>query len=114
MNERNILSKTYYDKADIYRVIENEDEDGMTKQTRQKIFENIKCSLSQKRISSITASDTSNMIVNNFTLFLSDEIDIRVSDLVHITNHNKYFKAGTVFKYPNSHSEVSLLENEKV
>lgn len=114
MNERNMLIKTYYDTADVYRIVQAEDEDYITRQTRQKVFENVKCSLSQKNISALSISDVSNMITNHHTLFVSDEIDIQPSDIIHITNKNRYFKAGSIFKYPNSHSEISLLESEKV
>ena len=108
MNERLILSKMYFDIADIYRISQVEDNDGLMKQSRQKVYEDIKCSLSQKTISSLNQDTNTNI------LFVSDEIDIKPSDIVYIKNKNEYYKAGEFFVYPASHSEILLTQNEKV
>lgn len=114
MNERTILSKMYYDVADVYRIGDIEDKYGMSVQKRQKVYENIRCALSMKTLGNINVSDMSNEIKSSYTLFVSDETDIKSSDIIYIKNHNKYFKAGEVFKYPNSHSEITLSKSEKV
>lgn len=114
MDERLILSKMYFDVADIYRISQVEDNDGLMKQSRQKIYEDIKCSLSQKNISSLNQDTNTNVLTMKHMLFVSDEIDIKPSDIIHIKNKNEYFKAGECFVYPVSHSEILLTQSEKV
>ena len=114
MNERLILSKMYFDIADIYRISQVEDNDGLMKQSRQKVYEDIKCSLSQKTISSLNQDTNTNTLTMKHILFVSDEIDIKPSDIVYVKNKNEYFKAGECFVYPDSHSEILLTQSEKV
>ena len=114
MNERLILSKMYFDVADIYRISQVEDNDGLMKQSRQKVYEDIKCSLSQKTISSLNQDTNTNTLTMKHMLFVSDEIEIKPSDIVHILNKNQYFKVGECFVYPMSHSEAILTISEKV
>lgn len=114
MNERSILSKMYFDKADIYRITEVEDEYGITRQSRQKVYESIKCSLSQKTISSLNPDTNTNTLAIKHMLFVSDEVEIKPSDIVYVKNKNEYFKAGECFVYPASHSEILLTQSEKV
>jgi hypothetical protein len=114
MNERLILSKMYFDVADIYRISQVEDNDGLMKQNRQKIYEDIKCSLSKKTISSLNPDTNTNTLIMKHMLFVSDEIDIKPSDIVYVKNKNEYFKAGEGLIYPASHSEILLTQSEKV
>ena len=114
MNERLILSKMYFDKADIYRISDIEDDDGITRQSRQKVYEDIKCSLSQKTMSSLNPDTNTNTLTMKHMLFVSDEIEIKPSYIVHILNKNQYFKVGECFVYPMSHSEAILTISEKV
>ncbi len=114
MNERLILSKMYFDVADIYRISQVEDNDGLMKQSRQKIYEDIKCSLSKKTISSLNPDTNTNTLIMKHMLFVSDEIDIKPSDIVYVKNKNEYFKAGEGLIYPASHSEILLTQSEKV
>ena len=114
MNERLILSKMYFDIADVYRISQLEDKDGLMKQSRQKVYEDIKCSLSKKTISSLNQDTNTNTLTIKHMLFVSDEIDIKPSDIVYITNKNEYYEAGECFIYPASHSEILLTQSEKV
>ena len=114
MSERTILSNMYFDIADVYRINQVEDNDGLMKQSRQKVYEDIKCSLSQKTISSLNQDTNTNTLTIKNMLFVSDEIDIKPSDIIHIKNKNLYFKAGECFIYPASHSEILLTQSEKV
>ena len=108
MNEREILESTYYDNCDIYRILEKEDEDGVTKQEKTLIYDNEKCSLSQKSNNILTVTNTYNDLKTSHMLFLSDECKIKSADIIHIKNKGIYLKAGEVFTYPNSHSEVAV------
>lgn len=108
MNEREILESTYYDTSDVYRIEELEDEDGVTKQERTLIYQDIKCSFSKRSNNVITVTDSYNDIKSSHTLFLSDEYEIKTSDIIYIKNKNIYLRAGEVFIYQNSHSEVTV------
>lgn len=106
--EREILEKTYYDICDIYRISEEEDEDGITNEKREKIAENIKCSLSQKTKNALIVTNTQNNLKSTHTLFLSDIYEIKESDIIYIKNKDIYLRAGEIFTYPKSHTEIAV------
>lgn len=113
MTEKELLRMTYYDTADVYRIIEADDADGISRQKRIQVYKNISCALSQKSTNKLTISDTSNTATQVQVLFTDDEIKILPADVVHITNIDKHYKAGTSFVYKNSHTQTILTMEEK-
>lgn len=113
MTEKEIISSTYDDTADVYRIEEIEDENGITRQKRIKVYKEISCALSQKSTNELVISDTSNTTKKVQVLFTDDEIKILPADVVHITNIDKHYKAGISFAYKNSHAETILTMEEK-
>ena len=82
--EKRALELTYFDTADIYRNTELED-GGITKKQRQKVLENIECSLSKKYTISARLDSTNNL-EGEYVLFSSQEI--LKGDEIHLTTLN--------------------------
>ena len=82
--EKKALELTYFDTADVYRNTELTD-GGITKNQRQKVLENIKCSLSKKYTISARVDSTNNL-EGEYILFSSHEI--LKGDEIHLTTLN--------------------------
>lgn len=111
MSERKILATTYLDICSIYGILEVEEEDGSSSQKRQRIHENIPCSLSKKSLHDIKIGIGNNEETQSHLLFCSDEYVIQAGNTIHV--RGDVYKAGKPMVYKNSHQEVPLLLSEK-
>lgn len=116
MTERDILESTYTDTCTIKRHMEVETEWGETKLVETIVYENVKCAMSKKSISSNNTTQTvsSNNIQYVVMLFISPNIEVLAGDKVFVLHQNKTydFDAGEGFYY-SSHAEIPLLKEDE-
>lgn len=114
--ERTVIERTYFDKCKIYRKVDSQ-ENSITKQRRQLIYENIPCALSKQRQSIPTKQENYNENHQEHLLFISPELEIKPGDEVEVTlgatGGKERFWAGQGFIYP-SHQQVPLSKGERV
>lgn len=117
MTEKEILEATYNDRCNVYRRTNSENEDGITKQVRQLIYQGISCALSQSKSSNLLENETHTSVRSEHVLFLSPDIEIFPGDELEVTigasGKIKRFWAGEGFIY-TSHQELPLLREERV
>ncbi len=116
MNEKDILAKTYFDLATVYRKQPTEDEDNITSNAYIAVHQSIKCALSKKTLKATNQTDTSNNIEYESHLFLDPATLINAGDKIVIViganNESRTMYAGEPFIY-SSHQEVPLTRNER-
>lgn len=117
MTEREAIESTYFDRCDIYR--RSDVKDPKTKQTEQietAVLQNVPCALSQDKGGELSLNGNYGKASGSYTLFCSPDADIRKGDKVAVTTKagQKFtLWAGKGFRYPESHSEIPLSEDDK-
>jgi len=116
MNEKDILAKTYFDTATVYRKQPTEDADNISKLTYQPVHSNVPCALSKKTLKATNQTETSNNIEYEAHLFLDPGVLIKPGDKIIITiaanNESRIMYAGEPLVY-SSHQEVPLMRDER-
>ena len=107
MNERDILSSTYFHKiTQIKRQISYTTDWGEDVTDLSVIPTNINCALSKNGLSGLDNSKGIQTLTNTFTLFASDLADVKIGDL--ITINDSEYEITDIFAYPESHLEAQL------
>lgn len=115
MLEKDILAKTYFDTATVYRKQATEDTNGISTLTYQIVHNNIPCALSQKQLTTPTQNESNNYRYDSL-LFVDPTKTIKPGDKLVITiganSDTRTMYAGEPFIY-TSHQEVPLLRDER-
>jgi hypothetical protein len=117
MTEKDILSSTYYDTIDIYRKTTAKDPTTkITVNTYALITSNVKCALSQKKMSIPKEKNMKNDIIYEPRVFLSPDTTVIKGDKLILTvgasSQVKTLYAGDPMVYI-SHQEIPCLIEER-
>lgn len=116
MSEADILAGTYDDLCDVYRPCKSLTKDGETEHKRQLVYSRLPCSLSRSGGGKRQREQPAPKAGVDYTLFVRPEIEIKVSDILEISQQGRLIKgvAGRAFFYP-SHNEIPVtLAKERV
>ena len=115
----NFIEATYFDRCDVYRMEDVQQDNGSYKQQRVKVFEDLSCALSigsRPVINSITENDykqgdVANIVKTQDRLYLNPSYIIKQGDELIIRRYGREIKAtaGNPFVY-DSH-QVLIVEN---
>lgn len=115
MLEKDILAKTYYDMATVYRKQPTEDANGITSNQYKLTHTAVSCALSKKQLSTTNQTESNNIKYDS-VLFLDPSILILAGDKIVVTiganEQTRIMYAGEPFIY-SSHQEVPLLRDER-
>lgn len=113
------IESTYFDKCDIYRLVNLPQPNGSTKQERQLVYSAIPCAMSigtRPALNSITDSlfkstDVANRIMTKDKLYLSPDYGINQGDEIVITRYGRTSKATAGLPFIYDTHQVLHVEN---
>lgn len=89
----------FKDRANIYSWEKSKNDKGITSKTPIIKYENIKCTLDQKSVSTMSDDPITRSEVR-YTLFISNSLEVKAGDKIEITSRNLVFRAKKPFNYP--------------
>ena len=107
---RKAIESLYKGVCNIYALMDERDEYGVTDQTEQLLYENQKCRVSYKNISAANQTESFATTSQEIKLFIAPELIIPAGSTIEVTQNNrteKYKSSGKAAVYSN-HQEIIL------
>ena len=107
---RKALESLYLAVCNIYTLVDERGDYGITDQTEQLLYENQKCRVSYKNISAANQTESFATTAQEIKLFIAPELIIPAGSTIEVTQNNrteKYKSSGKAAVYTN-HQEIIL------
>ena len=107
---RKALESLYLAVCNIYTLVDERDDYGITDQTEQLLCENQKCRVSYKNISAANQTESFATTAQEIKLFIAPELLIPTGSTIEVIQNNrteKYKSSGKAAVYTN-HQEIIL------
>ena len=107
---RKALESLYLAVCNIYALVDERDDYGITDQTEQLLCENQKCRVSYKNISAANQTESFATTAQEIKLFIAPELLIPTGSTIEVIQNNrteKYKSSGKAAVYTN-HQEIIL------